>query len=130
MAVDFRRVVEVAVNAAFNEEAPHELPAKRRNHGGRMRTVVAGAALVAAGRLALKKAPSLMPSLGDFTHRVADGIESAWLGDDDDRDDFDEEDEADLDDEEEDDVDEGDYDDDIDPAARPPRPPEREWTSA
>jgi hypothetical protein len=129
MAVDFRRVVEVAVNAAFNEEAPQESPAKRRNHGGRMRTVVAGAALVAAGRLALKKAPSLMPSLGDFTHRVADGIESAWLGDDD-RDDFDEEDEADLDDEEEDDVDEGDYDDDIDPAARSPRPPEREWTSA
>jgi hypothetical protein len=121
MAVDFRRVVEVAVNAAFNEEAPHESPAKRRNHGGRMRTVVAGAALVAAGRLALKKAPSLMPSLGDFTHRVRDGIESAWLGDDD-RDDFDEEDED--EDEYDDDV------DDIDPAARPPRPPERERTSA
>ena len=174
MAVDYRRVVEVAVNAAFNEDDPHTPVPHRRKHMTGLRGLAAGAALVAVGRVAVKKAPGLMPSLpsladmGDLTDRVRDRLIDAGLLDDDEEgeefDDVDEpedeaelddeeepedeeldepededeefdepEDEAELDDEEETGEDEEepdedeDYDDadleDLDPAARPPRPP-------
>ena len=134
MAMDYKRVVDAAVNAALNENRA-EPETEHRKHGSAVRTVVAGAALAAVARVAVKKAPSLVPSLvhmprlGDLSDRVRDRLDEAgWLGDDED-DDYDVEDEA-----------EEDYEDDdeddrrpsrrIDPAARPPRPPKRQKTKA
>src|SRR3954468_4333923 len=97
MGVDYKRVVEAAVTAAFNEN--HAGPTiEPRKHGSGVKTVAAGAALVAVARVAVKKAPDMvhLPKIGDLTDRVRDRLtESGWLGDDDD-DDFDVEDEADL----------------------------------
>src|SRR3954468_23190693 len=113
MGVDYKRVVEAAVTAAFNEN--HGGPTiEPRKHGSGVKTVAAGAALVAVARVAVKKAPDMvhLPKIGDLTDRVRDRLtESGWLGDDqdDDDDDFDVEDEADLDDE---DLDEEDEDED------------------
>src|SRR3954470_2749417 len=118
MGVDYKRVVEAAVTAAFNEN--HGGPTiEPRKHGSGVKTVAAGAALVAVARVAVKKAPAMvhLPKIGDLTDRVRDRLtESGWLGDDeDDDDDFDVEDEADLDDEDLDEEDEDDGEEEEDP---------------
>src|SRR4051794_24645115 len=114
MGVDYKRVVEAAVTAAFNEN--HGGPTiEPRKHGSGVKTVAAGAALVAVARVAVKKAPDMvhLPKIGDLTDRVRDRLtESGWLGDDEDDDDFDVEDEADLEDEDEEDEDEEDEEED------------------
>src|SRR3954454_24915501 len=120
MGVDSRRVVEAAVTAAFNEDHGGSITEPRK-HGSGIKTVAAGAALVAVARVAVKKAPDMvhLPKIGDLTDRVRDRLtESGWLGDDEDDDDFDVEDEADLEDEDEEDEDEeedsGDLEDEAD----------------
>jgi hypothetical protein len=95
--VDYRRVVEVAVNAAFNEDSPQAPAAPhRRKHRTGVRGLAAGVALVAVGRVAVKKAPALvlsLPSLadvGDMTDRVRDRlVDAGWLDDDEDDEDLD-----------------------------------------
>src|SRR3954471_16184222 len=114
MSVDYKRVVEAAVTAAFDGDHGGTITEPRK-HGSGVKTVAAGAALVAVARVAVKKAPDMvhLPKIGDLTDRVRDRLtESGWLGDDEDDDDFDVEDEADLEDEddEEDDADEEDED--------------------
>src|SRR3954447_17540474 len=135
MAVDLKRLAAVAVEAALKEERPAEpgrnsAPARRSTFGG-MRGVAAGAALVAAGRFAAKRAPSPMslvgdlhkPDLSEIGDRMRDLIDD-WFGEEDaydgeDRDeDFEDDgptgelddDEADADDEEADDEADADID--------------------
>src|SRR3954447_13867442 len=114
MGVDYKRVVEAAVTAAFNEN--HGGPTiEPRKHGSGVKTVAAGAALVAVARVAVKKATDMvhLPKIGDLTDRVRDCLtESGWLGDDEDDDDFDVEDEADLEDEDEEDEEDEDAEED------------------
>jgi hypothetical protein len=140
--LDYKRVVGAAVNAALDENRA-EPEAEHRKHGSAVRTVVAGAALAAVARVAVKKAPSLvhMPRLGELSDRVRDRLEdSGWLGDDEDDDsdveaeaeedyEVDEEepddepepDDDELDDEEPEDDDEDDFDEDDDDDQRPRR---------
>src|SRR3954452_20783809 len=123
MSVDYKRVVEAAVNAAFNENHADAEQSKKHGSGG-VKAVAAGAALVAVARVAAKKVPGRMasmalPNIGDLTDRVRDRLtESGWLGDDEDEgyedgDDYDVEGEADYADEpEEDDPEEDEPEDD------------------
>ena len=78
MAIDYRRLAAAAVEAAFNDDGPAAVspePAHRKKgHLKGVGTVAAGAALVAAGHYAVKKAPALpkwamerkLPDLPDF----------------------------------------------------------------
>src|SRR4051794_4981260 len=94
MAVDLKRLAAVAVEAALKDERPAEpgrnsAPARRSTFGG-MRGVAAGAALVAAGRFAAKRAPSPMslvgdlhkPDLSEIGDRMRDLIDD-WFGEED-----------------------------------------------
>src|SRR3954462_1337889 len=116
MSVDYKRVVEAAVTAAFNEDHGGSITEPRK-HGSGIKTVAAGAALVAVARVAVKKAPDMvhLPKIGDLTDRGRDRLtESGGSGDNED-DAFYVEDEADLEDEDEDEeADEDDLEDEPD----------------
>jgi hypothetical protein len=109
VGLEYKRVVEAAVNAAFNEN--HAEAPDRPEHKGAsgMRTVVAGAALVATARFAARRIH--LPDLGELSDRAGDFADRArdrlgLLDDDEGRDDYEDEeydepdDEADLADEE------------------------------
>src|SRR3954451_13985234 len=121
MAIDFKRVVAPAAEAALNEDSDspgtsqRQAPRKHKSMSG-MRGVAAGAALVAVARVAAKKAPSLprlpgmphiasvqdhLPPLSEIPDLVRDRMDE-WFGDDD-YDDEPAEDEDDLDAESDDD---------------------------
>jgi hypothetical protein len=115
VAIDYKRVVEAAVNAAFNENHADSTERAERKGGSGMKTVVAGAALVATARFAAKRVH--LPNLGELSDRAGDFADRArdrlgLLDDDDYEDDYEDEeyeepeDEADLDEDEDDDAEE------------------------
>jgi hypothetical protein len=114
VAIDYKRVVEAAVNAAFNENHADSTERAERKGGSGMKTVVAGAALVATARFAAKRVHR--PNLGELSDRAGDFADRArdrlgLLDDDYEDEEYEEyeepEDEADLDEEEDDDAEEG-----------------------
>src|SRR5215212_6601475 len=110
MAVDLKRVAEVAVNAAFNEDGQPPPPDHRGGHRSAARSLAAGVALAAVARVAVKKAPSLvqkapdilhLPDIGELTDQLRDRVDQ-WFGEDEEFDEAEEPDE----DEDQDDYDE------------------------
>jgi hypothetical protein len=89
MAIDFQRMAAAAVDAALNEDsspAQQQGKPQKSKRGGHLKgvgTVAAGAALLVAGRAAVKKAPRLpvwfverklpdMPDLDELVERARD----------------------------------------------------------
>src|ERR687886_381297 len=144
---DMSRVASAAIDAALTDQ---EAQPQRRG-GSALRGVAVGAALAAAARIAVARAPGLpsLSGLSEIPERVRDGlIDRGWLEDDDDErvddaledeeleDEEAEPPEAELDDEEPEVQEDGGAEEPppalarssrrrngVDPASRPPRPP-------
>jgi hypothetical protein len=90
VSVDFKRLAAAAVDAAFTEDGPATPPQretpKHSSHIKGIGGLAAGAALVAAARIAAKKAPTLpvvalkhkLPDLSELSDRARDWLED-WL---------------------------------------------------
>jgi hypothetical protein len=112
------RIAAAALEAALHDDQPQQ-PQPQRSRISGMRAVVAGAVLATAARVAIAKAPSLLPRLPDLAE-LTDSVrgrlaESGLL--DDEPDEREEEDDEDFDEEDDDEEDEEEDPDEDDPEA-------------